>query len=235
VIGRSLLLTFAFALASCSRAETAAPRPPIHVLTGLPLFWGEGGASDVLNGTTRKSRLITALEEDGAVSAIDKIDDHTLAQAKLLLMIQPPALIPEELVALDAWVRGGGAVVILADPQLDWESAHSPGDPRRAPVHSLLEPLYAHWGLTMIPDPPRAPSATVRIGDTTATMISAGTWQAKDSACAVESGARVADCRLEKGRALIVADADFVNPDHWNTSDQGNLQALRALISEATD
>lgn len=232
---RALLPVFAaIALVSCLNDAPSYPRRPIHVLTGLPLFWGEGGISDVLNGQAKTSDLIVALERDGPVTAIEKIDDQMREKTHVLLLIQPPALIPEELVALDAWVRSGGAAVILADPNLEWGSTFPPGDPRRAPVRSLLGPLFAHWGLTLVPDPPGEPHVGPSIAGQGVRLLSAGRWQTRSKACVVESGASVARCSLGRGSATLVADADFVNPENWTGTGRGNLGAIRALLREAS-
>jgi hypothetical protein len=222
-------LSAALALMSCSGTPPEVRRDPVHVVTGLPLFWGEGGIADVLNGTAKKSALIDGLEGDGPVSAVVHLDATVLAQTKLLLMIQPPALIPEELVALDAWVRGGGHVVILADPDLAWESTLMPGDPRRAPVQSLLGPLFSHWGLTLVPDPPGDDPVDASIGGASVKMMRPGQWKRSgDGACVIQNSARLANCSLDKGRAIIVADADFANPD----SEGDSLGALRGLLRD---
>jgi hypothetical protein len=221
-------LACSLALMSCSSVSPEVPRGPLHVLTGLPLFWGEGGIADVLNGKTQKSALITGLEADGKVTALEQLDEGALAQTKLLLLIQPPALIPEELVALDAWVRAGGRVVILADPDLVWETTLMPGDPRRPPVKSLLGPLFGHWGLTLVPDPPSDDPVAVRVADQSVTMMRPGKWKRARGACVIQNAARVANCSLGKGRAIIVADVDFVNPDSGGDS----LGALQGLFSD---
>ena len=56
-------------------------------------------------------------------------------------MAQPLAQAPENLVALDDWVRGGGRVLLLADPMLEWPSKRPLGDPLRPP------PMFADTGL----------------------------------------------------------------------------------------
>ena len=61
-------------------------------------------------------------------------------------MAQPRALTPAQLVAIDQWVRDGGAALVLADPLLRWPSDLPLGDRRRAPAASLLQPLLGHWG-----------------------------------------------------------------------------------------
>ena len=62
-------------------------------------------------------------------------------------MAHPLAQTAENLVALDQWVRGGGRVLLLADPMLEWPSERPLGDPLRPPPMfmdtGLLAPLGA--------------------------------------------------------------------------------------------
>ena len=80
----------------------------------------------------------------------DAIDSEALADADLALLIQPRALPPQALVALDGYVRGGGRLLLFADPQLEWPSRHGLGDPRGPVRSTLISPLLAHWGLELI-------------------------------------------------------------------------------------
>ena len=62
-------------------------------------------------------------------------------------MAHPLAQPAEDLVALDDWVRGGGRVLLLADPMLEWPSKRPLGDPLRPPAdvhgHRPARPLGA--------------------------------------------------------------------------------------------
>ena len=49
-------------------------------------------------------------------------------------MVQPQAQPAAVLVELDQWVRGGGHVLLLADPALEWPSERPFGDPLRPPL-----------------------------------------------------------------------------------------------------
>ena len=72
---------------------------------------------------------------------ISVTDGAELAKGRLLLMAHPLAQTAENLVALDAWVRRGGRVLLLADPMLEWPSKRPLGDPLRPP------PMFADTGL----------------------------------------------------------------------------------------
>ena len=110
------------------RAACSGRRPTLLLLTSLPLVFGEqfsikGGGSPALK----------ALETRYRVVPISVADQAELARGRLLLMAHPRAQPAEDLVALDQWVRGGGRVLLLADPMLEWPSDRPLGDPLRPP------------------------------------------------------------------------------------------------------
>ena len=45
-----------------------------------------------------------------------------------MLLAHPMAQTADALVDLDRWVRGGGRVLLLADPRLEWPSERPLGD-----------------------------------------------------------------------------------------------------------
>lgn len=119
-------------------------RPALALITGLPLIWGEADAPAVLAGADAAApaavyRYLTTQFRVAPAS----IDD--LGPYDLLLLAQPRPPGPHGLVAIDAWVRGGGQALILDDPDLDWPSARPLGDPLRPPRVTGLAPLFAHW------------------------------------------------------------------------------------------
>lgn len=121
-------------------------RPRLAVLTGLPLFWDELGA---VGKGPRDAPIITVLRTRFTILPLDDPRDLPGTGARQLLIAQPRALSPEQLVALDSWVRAGGRALVLADPLLRWPSALPIGDRRRAPTTTLLAPLLTHWGFVV--------------------------------------------------------------------------------------
>jgi hypothetical protein len=236
-IRASFIWVAILAVASCSSPEIK-PRAPIQILTALPLFWGEGEFGAVLQGGAGQSPLITALQKDGPVRAIDHVDASGLDQQSILFMIQPPALSPQELVAIDAFVRGGGRVVALADPELSWEQSAPTGSALRAPPQSLLTPLYEHWGLRLEGDKMGDAIVDTVIFGQGAGLLTPGRWTVntpgQGGKCALSDDKRMADCAIGKGRAVLIADADFANPEFWPDSDDDNLSAIRVLLGEVS-
>lgn len=189
---------------------SAAPKPDLMLFTGLPIIWGEGGAFDP---RSRPSASYKMLQAEFRVRPLDVLDEPSLASGRLLLLAQPRALAPEELVALDGWVRRGGRVLILTDPQLVWPSELPLGDIRRAPAIGLLDPLLTHWGVR----PERGGQDIVvrdLPGGRRLRMAAPGRFVATKPACATADGLW-ARCRLGAGEALLLADADLMNDALW--------------------
>ncbi len=238
---RSVAFGFVLSLALCAcSSPVIKQRAPVQVLTALPLFWGEGEFGAVLKGETGQSALVTALEKDGPLRAIERADGNSLDPKSILLLIQPPALAPEELVAIDRHVRDGGRVVVLADPELSWEQGAPIGSRSRAPAQSMLAPLYEHWGLMLNADKTGDVIVDTVFFAQGAGLLTPGRWsfQGKGSfegkGCVLTSDNRLADCHIGKGRVILIADADFVNPALWPDAEDDNLSALRVVLGEVS-
>jgi hypothetical protein len=205
-------------------------RPQATLLTDLPLVWGEGTPADVLAGRAARSPTLEAIEARIDVEPIDTLSAATLGR-KVAIVAQPRRLSPGELVAFDSWVRAGGRALIFADPDLRWPSNHPPGDPRRAPQVTLLDPLLAHWGLELGASDGRAVVRT--IGAHRVAVLAAGVWRAP-SACKARAP-EVVECGVGKGRVVLVGDADLLDArfaESWRAStDRWVIDELLALSS----
>jgi len=224
---RALLIAFVLALAgamlafAASRREPPRPRPPAQrpallLLTSLPLMFGEDfslkGGSPALGRLETRYRVVPI----GVSSASE------LAQGRMLLMAQPLAQTPENLVALDNWVRRGGRVLLLADPLLEWPSRRSLGDVLRPPPMFADTGLLAHWGLRLdAPDTRGAAERTLDGYDVFA--VSPG---ALIGGCKIGVDGFMAACRIGKGEAIVVADADFLNIERLGGNGSHNLDGL---------
>lgn len=220
-----LIAAAALALAKRDRgltlpARPASERPTLLLLTTLPLVFAEdfsleGGGSPALD----------ALETRYAVVPIGTTEAKALSQARLLLMAHPLAQPAEALVELDAWVRSGGRVLLLADPKLDWPSKRPLGDNLRPPPAFADTGLLAHWGLRL--DAPETPGPVEReLGGREVLAWSPGSITGR---CAIGDRGFVAGCRVGKGYATIVADADFLNVEQLDGA-RHNLEALLAEL-----
>ena len=197
-------------IAAPAQPAPAGPRPDVLLMTALPLVWGEGGAFDP---ASRPAAIYTALQQEFALRPIDALDEASLGRARLLLLIQPRWLAPEELVALDAWVRRGGRALVLTDPKLGWHSDLPLGDIRRPPPTGLLGPLLDHWGLALEPGGRLEHGGRFDRGRWLVTEY-AGRLTARSNGCRLIR-AYLAECRLGEGRALVVVDAGLVRDDLW--------------------
>ena len=219
----------ALLLAGCSQAQPVENRPTVDVLTGLPLFWGEGDVADILQGTTTRSLLVDALDKHYELRPMDIARRAQLSKVDRLLIIQPQALAPDELVEIDRWIHKGGRALFLADPALNWPSTLPKDDPRRAPVASMLDPLFLHWGLKLVPWVGLSPVAEPLEG-VSVVFDAPGAWEVTGSTCVADT-LRVARCQIGKGEAVLVSDADFVHPRWAQTTSGRNYAALEALMA----
>ena len=168
-----------------------------------------GAADQPAAGVRRKlfgwkaagSPALTRLEQRYHVLPIGVADAASLRGQKLLLMAHPRAQPAEALVELDRWVRGGGHVLLLADPRLDWPSQRPLGDRLRPP------PAFADTGLLSAlgidAERARQPDGLETAGDNLSSQ-----WRLRRC---VDQDRVVARCRIGKGAATVIADADFLN------------------------
>jgi hypothetical protein len=205
-----------------SPPRPAQQRPTLLLLTSLPLMFGEefsleGGGSPALK----------ALETRYRVLPISVTDPAELAKGRLLLMAHPLAQPAEDLVSLDQWVRGGGRVLLLADPMLEWPSDRPFGDKLRPPPMFMDTGLLAHWGLRL--DAPDARGPRLRkLGGYDVVTSSPG---ALFGTCRISLDRLVAHCSIGKGRATIVADADVLDPQNLDGPTQHNLDSVLAELA----
>lgn len=234
--GRALLIFGAAVVAAIALAALAmrarparlaarppGERPPLLLLTGLPLMFG-----DSLSVEQSGSPALEALRTRYRIVPISVADPAELAKGRLLLMAQPRAQPAEDLVALDQWVRGGGRVLLLADPMLEWPSERPLGDPLRPPAMFMDTGLLGHWGLRL--DAPEARGARIeKLGGFDIGTVSPGQLY---GSCEISPDRLVAHCRVGKGRATVVADADLLDAAGLGPKGARNLDGLlRELVS----
>jgi hypothetical protein len=199
-----------------------AKRPVLLVLTSLPLVFGEqfslqGGGSPALKALDTRYRVVP-------ISVTNPAD---LGKGRLLLMAHPLAQPAEDLVALDQWVRSGGRVLLLADPMLEWPSARPLGDPLRPPPMFMDTGLLAHWGLRL--DAPDEGGAKVeKLGGYGVLTVSPGSLY---GGCDISADRLVARCRIGKGAATVVADADLLDVQSLGGRAAHNLDGLLSELA----
>jgi hypothetical protein len=216
----------AYAVAQRSSAglppRAAANRPTLLLLTSLPLVFGEQFSIE-----SGGSGALQALETRYRVVPISVTDRAELSKGHMLLMAHPPAQPAEDLVALDQWTRGGGRLLLLADPMLEWPSDGPLGDPLRPPPMFTDTGLLGHWGLRLDAPDERGPKSG-RLGGYEIMTDSPGSLV---GSCEIGGGGLVAHCRIGRGRATIVADADFLDVEKLGKLASHNLNALLSELA----
>lgn len=228
------LLTIAVAIAGAAAVALALARsgsqqrPPGHrpvllLLTSLPLLFGEDFSLD-----QQASPALEALRAGYRVVPISVSSPADLAKGRLLMMAQPLAQPAEHLVTLDAWVQRGGRVLLLADPMLEWPAKRPLGDPLRPPPMFADTGLLAHWGLRLgSPDARGTKPAT--LGGYRIVTASPGSLSGR---CDISRDRLVARCRIGRGRATIVADADLLDVQDLGSAAADNLNGVLGELAK---
>jgi hypothetical protein len=239
----------ALALTGCDRAPVesdAADRRAIGLMTSLPLYWpADAGLEDIAAGRAGMPWQRRAIETRYALVPLDTLsplpglfpDDpevDPLAGIAGLAVIQPRGLSPADNVALDAWVRQGGRLLLILDPALTGEYAAPLGDPRRPVDSALILPVVARWGLGVAFDEAQLPSVTrAAFAGLELPLALSGTIAITDpaaAACRLSAGGAVATCRVGKGRVTLIADAALF--EHPELAGE-NGESITALLAAA--
>jgi len=219
-----MLTTIAFShLASSGQVQTSERETTVllkvGVISALPLFWHPDRSIGDHLTTAAAMPLSTASRHH--LRAIDQVDEQSLNGLDSLLIAQPRALAPTELVALDTWIRKGGHAVIFADPLLMWPSGLPLGDRRRPPLTSLLDPLLTYWGLKLEPVEKGREGLERRMLASGHVLLTAGASRfsplpaTEDVRCRLAEEGLIAICHVGRGSARLVADADLLDPRLW--------------------
>ncbi len=213
------------------------PRQKIALMSSLPLVYGAGvDMAGVIAGKADPHPLHAALAAAHDLAVPDALDAAALKDMRLVILVQPRALDPGELVALDDYVRAGGRLLLFADPQLDWPHELGLADPRGPLRTSLISPLLRHWGLEL----QNTGIESVRLGKSRVLLVHPGQFgvlqgKSGDGSCRLAFDASVARCAIGRGRAVMVADADLLDPEILaNRADSGsaNQRFIHRLLLE---
>ena len=201
------LLCLATACHADEAATDALDRPELGIMGTIPIYWGESGDfGEVLSGSGSAHWARAQLEKDFRLEPLDVLDAASLDDLDNLLLAQPRALSPAENVALDEWVRGGGHLLLFADPLLTGDSRFPIGDRRRPQDVILLSPILGHWGLRLEFDDAQPAGYSETGGQPPIPLNLPGRLVAEGD-CAVEPDGVVARCAIGKGRVVVLADA----------------------------
>ncbi|MDE2595874.1 MAG: ABC transporter [Sphingomonadales bacterium] len=207
---------------------------PTGLFTSLPILWAESDSvGSLVRGEAPPHWARAVLSARGSVVPLDSLG--RIDGLRLLLIAQPRPLGGAENVELDRWVRGGGHVLLFADPMLTAPSAFTLGDRRRPQDVVLLSPILSHWGLRLVFDEVQP------LGTRKATVLGAeipvnlpGRLELSDpsAGCTLADNGLAARCTLGKGRATIIADAALLETGD-DVPAESRTQALAALLDRA--
>jgi hypothetical protein len=210
---------------------------PTGLFTTLPILWNEAGSvAEQLGAAEEPHWARAAIAGDGQIVPLDVLaapgNLGPLTGLTQLVIAQPRPLSGEENVALDQWVRGGGRVLLFADPALTEASAFPIGDRRRPQSTVLLSPILRRWGLDLTFDETQPlDGQSVSLGQTVMPIALAGRFaRLPGAACRLSAGQVVAVCTIGRGRVTAVADAALLERD--DPAGAGQL-ALETLLSQA--
>lgn len=215
------------------RAGPARSQAPIGLFSSIPLLFAETGEL-TLDAPPPWPRAVIA--DHGPPVPLDSLTGEggrsPLAGIDRLVVAQPRALSPAESVALDAWVRAGGRLLLLADPMYTGHSPFALGDPRRPQAIAMLSPLLDHWGLRLDFDNQQAGGVhTASAMGLSVPVDLPGRFSiVRGSDCRLWDQGLVASCRIGMGRVYALADATVIDPDG---EDAAHVKALSGLLDAA--
>lgn len=242
--GLSLIALAVLALAAGVAAWLFADEPareraePLGLFTSLPIYWSESaGLSGMLDGSAQPHWARGLIEERRSLQPLDVLSAEGLDSFEDILLAQPRTLSPTENVALDGWVRGGGRLLLFADPLLTQHSSFAIGDKRRPQDAVLLSPILSRWGLELQFDDSQQPGEHIIefLGgevpvDLPGRFLLAATTEDAPARCELLAGGIAADCTLGKGRALILADAALLDGEGVDPAQRA--RALSRMMAE---
>ena len=209
-----MLLGCTLAGSGCvSTSESSTPT--IALFTSLPIVWPERqDFRGLIASDAPPHWALAALRRYGPVQPLDTLvranARPAMASGSLLVMAQPRPLSPQENVALDNWVRGGGHVLLFADPMLTAESLFALGDKRRPQDVLMLSPILTRWGLELRFDEDQP--AGERAMDWNGAKLPVNlpghfALLGESRMCRLLAEGFAARCTIGKGQVLALADA----------------------------
>lgn len=211
-------------------------------MTSLPLYWPLGaGVAEIARGAANPPWQRAALEERHRLILLDTLspiaplapgaaETDPLAGLARLAIIQPRGLAPADNVALDDWVRGGGRLLLVLDPQLTGHYDLPLGDARQPSAVALIPPVLARWGLAIRYDEAQdLAGRRVVLGAGAIPLVLAGEVTLIGDAarqCMLFAKGAAARCRIGAGQVTVLADAAVFEAEEPGDEARASLAAL---------
>lgn len=231
------------------RAFQSPDRSKLGLMTSLPLYWSlEAELEDFAQGIGSVPWQRTLLERQFELVPLDTLspipalspgspDLDPLAGLERIAVIQPRGLSPADNVALDEWVKAGGQLLLVLDPELTGHYEAALGDPRRPVDTALVPPVVARWGLVGAFDAEQdAEVSYAQLPGGAVPLLMSGETQANDAAggtdgCVTHESRALVHCdNVGKGTVTYLHDAAvFEHPEL--VGEEG--EAVRALLDFA--
>ncbi len=235
----ALLLAAALGLGAWlgSGRAPAQGEAPVGLFTTLPILWNEADdVAGLLNDTAPPHWARAVLARRGPIAALDTLAGPEgygpLERLRHLVIAQPRPLSPGENVALDTWVRGGGHLLLIADPALTEQSRFALGDPRRPQGLVLLSPILRRWGLELqFYDVQPPGEREVRAGGLVLPVNLPGRFAIAGAGnCRLWGEGLAVTCAVGQGRVVALADAAVLER---SDADGNRATALSGLLDLA--
>lgn len=192
---------------------------------------------DIVSGESRPAPIYKYWQENYDIEAVDSLEGLIDSATDIVMLVQPRAMAPADLADLDDWVRKGGNAIIMTDPDLVWPSELPLGNPQRPLASGLLSPLLKHWGLELVSQGNATELVELEYADNKFSTVGIGGFEklnqpsADDLPCNFSEAGFIAQCQIEKGHVILVADADFLHEQTWATDsgwkEHGESGAMR--------
>ena len=189
------------------------------LFTSLPLLWtGSGDLGSELQSDTPSHWAKAVLAQHGKIVPLDSLTGdgrNPLTGITRLVIAQPRPFSPQENVALDNWIRGGGQLLLLADPAYTEDSPLAVGDLRRPQATVMLSPILKRWGLELQFDDAQTLGETTREVMGLAVPVNLpGRFETRGQAgCKLWGDGLAVTCSIGRGRVIALADAALLERD----------------------
>ena len=127
----------------------ATPKKPVlGIISGLPLDTGAGGMQAAMQGQARPFMIYQELAATYATKMLDQNFSAIPSDVDVLMIVDPGAMAPAQLYAIDQFVLKGGRALIFVDPMSELATAgQGMGGESASPASSDLPSLFRAWGI----------------------------------------------------------------------------------------